>query len=183
MTKPTTLTKINWVKYATKALRPLPEPNIQTTKESPWQCAACRSHRAGIHAVTGHPVCVRCEVSNTVVPGPALDLSRVWQRAIATSGDDELGVIAVLAGTRLVSPMARAQFTLGMPADEFAQTLQQLVLTARGLTCDDYGIWRRADGSRPNGTDAMDLLMGIPGMWSPEQIRRFDADDPVTGRP
>jgi hypothetical protein len=97
------------VKYTTKALKPLPEPNIQTTKESPWQCAACRSHRAGIHAVTGYPVCVRCEVSNTVVPGPALDLSRVWQRAIATSGDDELGVIAVLAGTRLVSPMARAE--------------------------------------------------------------------------
>jgi hypothetical protein len=70
---------------------------------------------------------------------------------------------------------------MGMPVEDFWRSLQTLVLTARGLACDDHGIWRRPDGSRLDGTDAMDLLMGIPGMWSPEQIRDFDEAAPGVG--
>jgi hypothetical protein len=181
MKKPASLTKTNWQKYIALALKPLPDSHIKTTKESPWQCAFCRSHRAQVHLLTGQPVCRECTRApqDSIVPGPSLDLSRAWQRATAFRGEDVLGVVAVVAGGRVVSPMASAQFSLGMPADEFLRTLQKLVLTARGLTRDDYGIWRRSDGARLDGTDAMDLLLGIPGMWSAEQIRCFDDGEPV----
>ena len=178
MKKPSTITKKNWHRYATLALLPLGEPRIEIAVQHPWQCTTCGSERAGIHMATGQPICAQCPSAREgVVPGPPLDLGRRWGRGTAWAGDDELGVIAVVAGTRLVSPMARRQFTMGTPAGDFWRTLQTLVLTTRGLACDDYGIWRRPDGSRLDGTDAMDLLMGIPGVWSPEQIRDFDGDD------
>ncbi len=109
------------------------------------------------------------------MPGLDVDLSKGSLRATAISGDATIGIVAVIVGQSLVSPLARRQFRLGAIAvDEFMGAFRAAVLPALGIHEHDNGIWRRADGSRVDGFDGADLALGISGgIWSDEQMEAF----------
>jgi len=171
-----TPTNKNWEKCIRQALRQFPELEITVERMPPW-CCTCRRLLANIRIPDGVPTCCVCNPGARpgVVPGPGTDLRRRWARAVASSAGSPLGVVAVVAGLSLVSPLARRQFRLGAcPPGEFVHEFGRAVCLSLGLHIDPNGIWRRADGSRIDGYDAADLALGIRGgIWSDEQIDAF----------
>ena len=170
------VTTKNWQKCIARALRQFQALEITVERVLPWRCT-CGRLLANVRISDGMPVCCDCapDARSEVVRGSGTDLRRGGVRAVASSSGNPLGVVAVVAGQILVSPLARRQFRLGeCLVDEFVHDFGHAISESLGLRIDPNAIWRRADGSRIDGYDVADLVFGFRGgTYSDEQIDGF----------
>lgn len=154
------------------ALAVIADPNLKKMRRAPWRCKKCQQTHAGI-TYDGTPACHECERID-LVPGGSVNLDKGYLLATFSAPKLPTAVLAVVAGTHLVSPVAQRRFRLGMPAELFVVEFRNTALPSLGLLMDDDGIWRHANRSRADGFDAADLAFGNPGgIWTEQQIRDF----------
>jgi hypothetical protein len=170
--QPKSLTKSNWLALLQTALAAIADAELKKVRGAPWRCKTCQRTHAGI-AHDGTPACHECE-NNDLVPGGSVNLENGYLLATFSAPKLPAAVLAVVAGTHLVSPVAQRHFRLGMPAELFIVEFRNRALPALGLLMDDDGIWRHPNRSRADGFDAADLAFGNPGgIWTEQQIRDF----------
>lgn len=167
------LTKANWEALIRAALTPVAGVELRVERRRRWQCGECGAAKAGIGR-DGSPVCYQCPIETTMVPGESVSLENGYAVVHVTAPRLLGGVLAVMAGTHCISPMANRHFKIGMVADDFVRELRVKALPGMGLQVDEDGIWRRSDRSRADGADVADLVFGFRGgVWTAEQIDSF----------